>query len=83
MQVKLMLSPDKDWDRKIIEWLNNVPRGYRATIIKKELYQAITRGTKEDAFKPTVKPASISGGDKKVDGIGQSIEKMVKKNVEN
>ena len=79
MVVKLILSTDRDWDRKIIEWLSNVPRGYRATIIKKELYRAITREAKEDISQPTDKPAYIFGRDKKVNGIGQSIQKMVKK----
>jgi len=83
MVIKLILSADRDWDRKIIEWLSNVPRGYRATIIKRELYQAITREAKEDISQPTDKPASISGRDKKVDGIGQSIQKMIKRRDEN
>ena len=83
MVIKLILSADRDWDRKIIEWLSNVPRGYRATIIKRELYQAITREAKEDISQPTDKPASIFGRDKKVDGIGQSIQKMIKRRDEN
>lgn len=83
MIIKLILSPERDWDRKIIGWLENVPRGYRATIIKKELYLAITGSKKEDIQTPTLNTPVVSGEGRKEDGIGQAIAKIVKKSVEN
>lgn len=41
MVIKIRLNKEKDWDRKIAEWVTRIPPGYRATKIKEILYQAI------------------------------------------
>lgn len=41
MVIKVRLNKNKDWDKRIAEWIGTIPQGYRSIKIKEILYQTI------------------------------------------
>jgi len=80
MDIRLRLSRKRQWDREIIKWLEHIPAGYRATEIKRTLFELISCSSSphRDTAKPL--PGSSEGQDREPPDfdIKGAISKLVK-----
>jgi hypothetical protein len=75
MLIKFRLSERKEWDREIIKWLKEVPRGYRPAFIKQKLYEALNN---ENVPNSIPRSDQSSASEQKYDlDVDKKIEKLL------
>lgn len=72
IKIKLSGKKGKKWDKKIAEWLETIPAGYRSQKVKELLYNAITQRQIVTPEEPITVPVNQSSH------VDEKLSKLVK-----